>query len=105
MCIIHQTGNSRGHSSFIIPPSSLTLTIPRLQHQTCRPILPIQTDFLLFQHAECLPRDIFAMDLFGFENVAKFVVGETENQLTLHTRYSELFPSLSVFTFDELLTI
>ena len=59
-----------------IPPSSFQL-IPRFQNETSRPILPKLLDFLLFQHAERLTREIFAVDFFRIENIAQFVAGET----------------------------
>ena len=49
--------------------------IPCLEHETSRPILPIQADFLLLQHAERFAREILAVDFFGVENVAQFVAG------------------------------
>ncbi len=48
-----------------------------LQNETSRPILAIQADFLLLQHAEGFAREIFAVDFFGIENIAQFVAGET----------------------------
>ena len=51
--------------------------MPRLQHETPRPVLPIQADFLLLQHAERLAREILPVDFFRIENIAQFVAGET----------------------------
>jgi hypothetical protein len=55
------------------------LTIPRLQHQPRRPILPIQADFLILHHAEGLARELLAVDFFGVDakRVAQFIAGET----------------------------
>jgi len=51
--------------------------IPLFQHQPPRPILPVLLDLLLLQHAECLAWEIVAVHIFGIQDVAQFVAGET----------------------------
>jgi hypothetical protein len=70
MCIIHQSAN-------------VVLNIQRATIRSVResspPVqgVPKLLDFLPLQHAECLAREILAIDLFRIENVTKFIAAQT----------------------------
>ena len=63
-------------SSFRLHPSAF-LFIPLLQHQPSRQILPVLAHLLLLQYAERLAWEVVAVHVFGIQDVAQFVAGET----------------------------